>query len=97
MRIAILRERATGETRVAATPETVKKFIALGVTIAVEPGAGACAAIPDADYAAAACCLVMLKRLSSTWSRNCRTWLNNVRPNARRKGLSRWGHVGKIR
>lgn len=53
MRIAVLRERAAGETRVAATPETVKKFIALGATVAVEPGAGACAAIADADYAAA--------------------------------------------
>jgi len=48
MRIAVLRERAAGETRVAATPETVKKFIALGATVAVEPGAGSCAAIPDA-------------------------------------------------
>ena len=53
MRIAILRERAAGETRVAATPETVRKFVALGATVAIEPGAGACAAIPDADYAAA--------------------------------------------
>jgi len=53
MRIAILRERAAGETRVAATPETVRKFVALGATVAVEPGAGACAAISDADYAAA--------------------------------------------
>jgi len=53
MRIAVLRERAAGETRVAATPETVRKFIALGASVAVEPGAGACASIPDADYAAA--------------------------------------------
>mgnify|MGYP001411178582 CR=1 FL=1 len=53
MRIAVLRERAAGETRVAATPETVKKFIALGATVAVEPGAGACSSIADADYAAA--------------------------------------------
>ena len=52
MRIAVLRERAAGETRVAATPETVKKFIALGASVAVEPGAGAAAAIADADYAA---------------------------------------------
>jgi len=53
MRIAVLRERAAGETRVAATPETVKKFTALGATVAVEPGAGACASIADGDYAAA--------------------------------------------
>ena len=53
IRIAVLRERAAGETRVAASAETVKKFIALGATVAVEPGAGLIASIPDADYAAA--------------------------------------------
>ena len=52
-RIAILRERAEGERRVSATPETVKKFIALGASLAVETGAGAAASIPDEDYAAA--------------------------------------------
>jgi H+-translocating NAD(P) transhydrogenase subunit alpha len=52
-RIAVLKERANGETRVAATPETVKKFIALGATVAVEAGAGESASIADADYAAA--------------------------------------------
>ena len=52
LRIAVLTERALGETRVAATPETVKKFIALGAAVAVEPGAGATASIADADYAA---------------------------------------------
>jgi NAD(P) transhydrogenase subunit alpha len=51
-RIAVLTERAPGETRVAATPETVKKFIALGAQVAIEPGAGANASIADADYAA---------------------------------------------
>ena len=53
MRIAVLRELAPGETRVAATPETVKKFIGLGAEVAVETGAGARASIADADYAAA--------------------------------------------
>ena len=53
MKIAVLKERAAGETRVAATPETVKKFVALGATVAVEPGAGASASIADADYVAA--------------------------------------------
>ena len=52
-KIAVLRETAAGETRVSATPETVKKFIALGATVAVEAGAGAGASIADADYAAA--------------------------------------------
>ncbi len=52
-RIAVLKERASGEYRVAATPETVKKFIALGASVAVEAGAGEGASIPDADYVAA--------------------------------------------
>ena len=53
MRIAVLKELAAGETRVAATPETVKKFIGLGAEVAVESGAGVTASIADADYAAA--------------------------------------------
>ncbi|KRA83802.1 NAD(P) transhydrogenase subunit alpha [Altererythrobacter sp. Root672] len=53
MRIAVLQERAAGETRVAVTPETVKKFIGLGATVAVERGAGSAASISDADYEAA--------------------------------------------
>lgn len=50
--IAVLRETALGESRVALTPETAKKFIALGARVAVETGAGINAAIADADYAA---------------------------------------------
>ncbi|MFC3100881.1 NAD(P) transhydrogenase subunit alpha [Altererythrobacter lauratis] len=53
MRIAVLKERAAGETRTAATPETVKKFIALGAEMAVEAGAGLSASITDEDYRAA--------------------------------------------
>jgi len=53
MRIAVLKERAAGESRVAATPETIRKFIALGASVAVEEGAGIAAAIPDAAYAEA--------------------------------------------
>ncbi|EZP83422.1 Re/Si-specific NAD(P)(+) transhydrogenase subunit alpha [Novosphingobium sp. 11B] len=52
-RIAVLAERATGETRVAATPETVRKLSALGALVAVESGAGLSASISDADYRAA--------------------------------------------
>ena len=40
MKIAIVRERADGETRVAATPETVTKLIGLGATVSIERGAG---------------------------------------------------------
>ena len=53
LRIAVLKETAKGERRVAATPETVRKLIALGASVSVEPGAGAEASIADADYAAA--------------------------------------------
>ena len=53
MRIAVLKETAAGETRVAASPETVKKFIGLGASVAVAAGAGAGASISDADFAAA--------------------------------------------
>jgi len=53
MKIAVLKERAAGESRVAATPETVKKFKALGAELAVETGAGTAASIGDADYQAA--------------------------------------------
>jgi NAD(P) transhydrogenase subunit alpha len=52
-RIAVTRERREGETRVAATPETVKKLAGSGFKVAVEAGAGQGASIPDADYAAA--------------------------------------------
>ncbi|MEE4206547.1 MAG: NAD(P) transhydrogenase subunit alpha [Erythrobacter sp.] len=53
MKIAVLKERAAGETRVAATPETVKKFIGLGNEVAVEQGAGDYAAFTDEAYAEA--------------------------------------------
>jgi NAD(P) transhydrogenase subunit alpha len=53
LRIAVLKESAPGETRVALTPETAKKFIALGATVAVESGAGLAASITDEAYAAA--------------------------------------------
>jgi H+-translocating NAD(P) transhydrogenase subunit alpha len=53
MKIAVLREQTEGETRVAATPETVAKLVGLGAEVAVEAGAGALARFPDADYVAA--------------------------------------------
>jgi len=50
VKIAVLNERASGETRVAATPETVKKFIGLGADVSVERGAGAGASLSDAAF-----------------------------------------------
>ncbi|MGE0740448.1 MAG: Re/Si-specific NAD(P)(+) transhydrogenase subunit alpha [Hyphomonadaceae bacterium] len=50
MRIAVLKESATGETRVASTPETVKKIIGLGHSVTVQSGAGVGASAPDDLY-----------------------------------------------
>ncbi|WP_300572860.1 Re/Si-specific NAD(P)(+) transhydrogenase subunit alpha [Phenylobacterium sp.] len=51
--IAVTKERRDGETRVAATPDTVKKLIAAGFGVVVEAGAGATSSYPDGDYQAA--------------------------------------------
>ena len=53
MRIAIPRETEAGEPRVAATPDSVKKFISLGADVSVERGAGIASGIPDSDFVAA--------------------------------------------
>jgi len=58
MRIAVPAESDSSEARVAATPETVKKFIGLGAEIAVQSGAGLKSGFPDADYAAAGASIV---------------------------------------
>jgi NAD(P) transhydrogenase subunit alpha len=50
VKFAVLKEERDGERRVAATPETVRKFIALGASVAVEAGAGLSASIADKDY-----------------------------------------------
>jgi NAD(P) transhydrogenase subunit alpha len=53
MKIAVISETAALETRVAATPETIKKLIGLGATVSVEAGAGKNSGIPDAEFTAA--------------------------------------------
>jgi H+-translocating NAD(P) transhydrogenase subunit alpha len=53
MKIAVLKERRSHERRVAATPETVKKFIALGFSVTVEADAGKESRIADDAYIAA--------------------------------------------
>ncbi len=50
MKIAIPRECRPGETRVAASPEVVKKLVGFGFDVAVEKGAGEAAAITDANF-----------------------------------------------
>ena len=58
MHIAIPAEQAAGESRVAATPDTVKKYVALGHSVAVETGAGRASAVLDEAYIAAGATVV---------------------------------------
>jgi H+-translocating NAD(P) transhydrogenase subunit alpha len=58
MLVGVPGETDPAETRVAATPETVKKFAALGAEVAIEHGAGAKAGIPDDEYQSAGARLV---------------------------------------
>jgi NAD(P) transhydrogenase subunit alpha len=53
MKIAVAKEIDPAEPRVAASPDTVKKFKALGVDVAVEPGAGVKSGLPDGEFTAA--------------------------------------------
>ena len=53
MKISIPKERQAGETRVAGSPEIVKKLIALGFDVTVEKGAGSTASFSDDAYKAA--------------------------------------------
>jgi hypothetical protein len=53
MRMAVHSETDRNETRVAATPETVKKYVGLGAEVAVQAGAGRHAGIPDGEFEAA--------------------------------------------
>ncbi len=53
MKIAVLKETRSGETRVAASPETVKKFVGLGATVAVQAGAGEGARFSDEAFSEA--------------------------------------------
>ena len=53
MKIAIIKEPDTAESRVAGTPDTVKKLMTRGFEVCVETGAGVASAISDADFEAA--------------------------------------------
>jgi NAD(P) transhydrogenase subunit alpha len=53
MNIGVPAESRSGESRVAATPETVKKFVAAKHTVVVEANAGKAASFPDETYVAA--------------------------------------------
>jgi H+-translocating NAD(P) transhydrogenase subunit alpha len=64
MRLAVPAESSDNETRVAATPDTVKRFIGLGATVVVESNAGRASGILDSDYEAAGATIA--KSLSET-------------------------------
>ena len=52
MKIAVAKEIDPSEPRVAVSPDTVKKYKALGVDIAIEPGAGLKSGLPDSEFTA---------------------------------------------
>src|SRR3989440_10463229 len=52
MKIAVAKEIDPSEPRVAASPDTVKKFKAIGAEVAIEPGAGIKAGLPDSEFTA---------------------------------------------
>lgn len=54
----MLREREGGELRVAATPETVREFVAAGFEVTIERGAGTAAGFPDDEYTASGATVV---------------------------------------
>ena len=53
MKIAVAKEIDASEPRVAVSPDTIKKFKALGAEVAVEPGAGIKSGLPDSELTAA--------------------------------------------
>lgn len=65
MRIGIPAETRAGETRVAATPETVKKMVTTGHQVLVQQGAGVGASILDADFQTAGAQLVNVSELNA--------------------------------
>ena len=63
------REHRESETRIAATPETVGRFIKNGLEILVQANAGEAAHIPDGEFQAAGATVVPEAEVSAAWSR----------------------------
>lgn len=53
MKVAVIRERRAHERRVAASPDTVRRMVGMGLEVVVESGAGAGASFADSAFAAA--------------------------------------------
>ncbi|CAM3149356.1 Re/Si-specific NAD(P)(+) transhydrogenase subunit alpha [Asticcacaulis taihuensis] len=56
--LAVTTEQTAGETRVAATPDTVKKWTTAGLTVNIQSGAGLGASVPDDAFTAAGATIV---------------------------------------
>ena len=66
MHIGVPAETLAGETRVAVTPETVKKLVAQGHSVSVQSGAGVAASVPDEAYVAAGANIVDAQIFTTT-------------------------------
>jgi len=65
MKVAVVKETAPGERRVALVPEAVAKLIGAGLEVLVETGAGDGAWFPDAAYAEAGAAIVSRSELAA--------------------------------
>ena len=66
MKVAVVKETAPGEQRVALVPETVPKLTAAGLEVLVEQGAGNSAWFPDSAYSEAGAAIVRTDDLYAT-------------------------------
>ena len=92
MRIGIPAETRQGETRVAATPETVKKLVAAKHQVIVQSGAGVSASIPDEAFSA-----VGAQIGSAADAFGCEMVLKVRIPSAEERGLMKSGAVQFLR
>jgi H+-translocating NAD(P) transhydrogenase subunit alpha len=66
MKVAVVKESAPGERRVALVPETVPRLIQAGLEVLVEQGAGDRAWFPDSAYSEAGASIVKTDDLYAT-------------------------------
>ena len=71
MKVAVIKERRAHERRVAASPDTVKRMLAMGLEVIAERGAGEAAGITDAAYAAAGATIAADPRQCSATPTSC--------------------------
>jgi NAD(P) transhydrogenase subunit alpha len=65
--LLVPKESLPGETRVAATPDTVKRYVLAGLQVSVEAGAGAEAGFPDDAYAGAGARVLPTSEAQAAW------------------------------